>query len=926
MHKGPNGWRGTLYSLALASLLLTAAACGRQPLPCLAAQPASPPPGLPFLADGSAIIPDPDTMKALNQFVKERAYGGWCRDEFRGLGIRQTGPILPVAGRSDTAIGLTTHAQVRVFYSPEVARWLDDDRQGPIPDGAMMVKEMYGIPLRKREGEPVVEGWAVMVRDSSASRDGWLWYLYYPPGNQPYWPFRFESGQNGLSFCLACHASAESEATFAFRGNLVNDDVATFVTLGDVEPGKPPEPDDVSVARAGAHGGFADLSGQAAGLATEIDDFRLLLYRPVEPPRKQSNPAFLELFGETIDIQTTMSTEPRALPMDAAFDHVPVPGMDERPPFVTADNCAGCHDSSDLLNGTYPEMTVRTDGRQFPLGTSEFANLSPYGEWSGSLMSVSSRDPVFRAQLEWETLAYPDHAQETTRFCLSCHGAMGQRSHPALAGDLTLTYAVPAGYDDLAYTPDEAEFGALARDGVSCAVCHRMAAEGLGEPETFNAQFHTDPPDQLNGPYEDVKTRPMVNALGITPQFAGHISDSGLCGSCHMVETPVLDHPGPDHRAHEQTTYLEWRNSEFGRSGDPDLTCQGCHMPDINPMDPAGAPVKARIANVEDTTFPYAPHRLSSEALDLEPREGYRRHTLTGINLFTQRFFAQFPLILGANTFYPVRPSGALLSPQAMVMSEATTLARHHTVRLSLEPGSDKRFVVKVENLVGHKFPTGVGFRRAWLEVSARAADGRVAWCSGCADGAGSLLDGPGGELLTSERPAQSNRFEPDRSVINRQSQVQIYETRHTNYAGRLTTSFLELNDEVKDNRLLPRGWDPAGFPKFELNPVPLPEGAMSHVDEVVYDLGDVAGEVSVCARLYYQALPPYYLIDRAQPLAGHEPAQVPESHRLVHLTTRLNEGKETGNSAIATIAGWKLRVAEAGVCAQPVSVARTAR
>ena len=675
----------------------------------------SDPPGLPFLAGEHTITPEPKVLSGLRRFVTNHRYRAWCHDQFRALDIRQTGPILPIAGRSTEAVGLTTHAQVRVYYSSEMVQWLENDRQGQIPDGAMMVKEMYGIPMQFRRGEPVIEGWAVMVRDSAASRDGWLWYLYYPWLNQPY-KVQFESAQNGMSFCLACHASADSQSTFAFAGNLRNEDVATYVSLGDASADGPSSPS------TGAHGGFAALPDNPFQTAAEITDYKWLLYWAQEQPRLFPNKAFSELFGEVVDMGRILVQRPQRLPMDAAFDHVPMPGNGVARTFVTADNCAGCHDASDLLNKTYPEMTVPMDERHFPGRRTRFANLSPYAEWSGSLMSVSTRDPVFRAQLESELLKYPDQADETAGFCFSCHGAMGQRSHPELPDKLAMTYAVPDSYSARheTFTNEQAEFGALARDGVSCAVCHHISALGLGRPQTFNARFNIGPATELYGPYDDVKTQPMLNGLGIEPVQAAHMSDAGLCGSCHMVQTPVLDHPDPDRRAHEQTTYLEWRNSEFARSGNAEHTCQGCHMSNVNPMAGDGVLTNAKIANIEDSTFPYVPHRLNSDALDVPRREGYRRHTLTGINLFTLRYFAQFPFNLGANTFYPVRPSGDLLSPQLLVMSEATNLARTRTANLTLRRQGPNRVVVSVENLTGHKFPTGVGFRRAWLELSVR--------------------------------------------------------------------------------------------------------------------------------------------------------------------------------------------------------------
>ena len=127
--------------------------------------------------------------------------------------------------------------------------------------------------------------------------------------------------------------------------------------------------------------------------------------------------------------------------------------------------------------------------------------------------------------------------------------------------------------------------------------------------------------------------------------------------------------------------------------------------------------------------------------------------------------------------------------------------------------------------------------------------------------------------------------------------------------------AFSNWTAKPKTNRLLPRGWNRDGFPDYEMNPVPLPEGPLTHIDEVVYQLPAVAAHHEVCAKLYYQALPPYYLLDRAQPLVNRKPREAPESHRLLNLTTHLSFGDDTPGNAIAPIEDWKLLVDQAGAC-----------
>jgi hypothetical protein len=57
---------------------------------------------------------------------------------------------------------------VRVYYSPEVIEWLEHDRQGTLPDGAIIIKV---FPLRRcvtRATPPLPMQWTVMTRDSAA--------------------------------------------------------------------------------------------------------------------------------------------------------------------------------------------------------------------------------------------------------------------------------------------------------------------------------------------------------------------------------------------------------------------------------------------------------------------------------------------------------------------------------------------------------------------------------------------------------------------------------------------------------------------------------------------------------------------------------------------------------------------------------------
>ena len=138
-------------------------------------------------------------------------------------------------------------------------------------------------------------------------------------------------------------------------------------------------------------------------------------------------------------------------------------------------------------------------------------------------------------------------------------------------------------------------------------------------------------------------------------------------------------------------------------------------------------------------------------------------------------------------------------------------MASERTARVSIvgapkRVGANWEFRVRVENLAGHKLPSGVGFRRAFLAVSVLGAGGEVRWASGRTDSLGVLV-GEDRAPLACETATRSVDVEPHHEVIASPREVQIYEERTIDDRGALTTSFVGQFARVKDNRLLPRGW-----------------------------------------------------------------------------------------------------------------------
>ncbi|MDZ7684164.1 MAG: cytochrome P460 family protein [Gammaproteobacteria bacterium] len=142
---------------------------------------------------------------------------GWAHDVATGSDdIRMTGPVFADKG-------FDTHQRVRIFYSDGVIKWLQGGRKGQIPDGEVIVKQMYASnPVEQNYGADRVTGWAVMVKNSRQSFDGWIWYLFFFPDSPPYGaPLPVVYSQAGDSFCLSCHSAADNtELTFATMDNL----------------------------------------------------------------------------------------------------------------------------------------------------------------------------------------------------------------------------------------------------------------------------------------------------------------------------------------------------------------------------------------------------------------------------------------------------------------------------------------------------------------------------------------------------------------------------------------------------------------------------------------------------------------------------------------------------------------------------------
>ena len=876
------------------------------------------------------------------KYCHRNSAAGWVRDKR----VRDTGPFAAVLlpnGTWSAPSYFGTHLPVVIWYNPRMIDWLRANRPpgaapvtlAPIPDGAMMVKEMFPAPAARcapvppeRLAVPASTGVAFMVRDTQAAQDGWFWGAWWQ-GFQPDFPAGPGNGLTAMGFapyCLNCHASAADNATFADLKNVQG------------EPGEP----NVYLSQ-----NF--LFENSVAPPAELGRHRKAIDTSDDPPRQQEPlpdyaPAFLLRFPQA-DPPTAAEIE--SLPSQT-YDHTWVPGgvVGASSEFLTSTQCIGCHDAGGT--GLQYDMTEPSPR------VAKLLNFSPYGTWRTSPMGLGGRDPIFLAQLASETEAFhPQRAALIQDVCFGCHGIQGQRqlAIDRFEGtgdcgqfDRSMINSIPFPADAAKNpTVGLAPYGGLARDGIACTACPRMALttaeidavekapqnrcvegrqellnpQNTGFARTFTGSFFVGPPDALAGPFPEPKTKPMEHALGNKPVHSTAIKSSEVCGSCHTVHLPVFGDAGRLlGYTYEQTTYPEWAMSAYRSGEDADgkrlpagagaraESCQGCHMRSATPET---GRFRSKIAGIQEfSNFPATENTLPAEDIDLAVREGFARHTLVGLNVFFIEMAQQFPKVLGIPTQDPMMVSRGLdpilLTEQAMLEQAAQDTAEVEILDVRRD-ATTLSARVQVTSKVGHKFPSGVGFRRAFLAFEVLDGAGNVLWASGRTDAAGTIVDQHGqpiaGELLWTEDcsarlPGQPHQ--PHYQVVRGQDQAQIYQELTTAPApvadprcgprpvpgGAITTSFLSICGQLKDNRLLPHGFldrpTRVSIARALGAGPELAEEAGPHAvggdpdydrgggDALRYEVDLKAlgsAPVYLRATLYYQATPPYYLQDR---------------------------------------------------------------
>src|SRR5437868_2909953 len=470
---------------------------------------------------------------------------------------------------------------------------------------------------------------------------------------------------------------------------------------------------------------------------------------------------------------------------------------DSKTAFQTSDRCLACH------NGL-----ITPSGQDVSIGF----------DWRSSIMANSARDPYWQASVRREDMDHPESRGQIEDGCADCHMPIA-RYEAKLHGRLGEVFA------HLPFDRDPKK-NASAEDGVSCAVCHQIAKEKLGSRESFNGGFVVDPPQSKDnhaeyGPFAIQNGQAHImqtSSGGFRPTEAAHIQDSAVCATCHTLYTRSLSADGKELGSFpEQMPYLEWLHSDYSQK----KSCQSCHMPQVQ----GDAPIAAVLGVL---------------------RPGIRQHTFVGANFFMLRMLNLYRDDLSVSAMPPELTTAAERTMDFLQSQTARVTIRNIDVtsnRLTVD--------VFVENLTGHKLPTAFPSRRAWLHLAVRDRNGQTVFESGALN--------PDGSIQGNDNDADPSHFEPHYREIKSSDEVQIYEPILKDQAGHVTTGLSAAFGYLKDNRLLPLGFQKQTADK-DISVVgdAVDDPNFTDTGDVVrYSLllGDARGPFHVDAELWYQPI-----------------------------------------------------------------------
>lgn len=399
-------------------------------------------------------------------------------------------------------------------------------------------------------------------------------------------------------------------------------------------------------------------------------------------------------------------------------------------------------------------------------------------DWAPSMMANATRDPYWIAKVAAEIDRHPELKGELDETCSRCHAPM---AFDAAEKD-GVEYEIHG--ENGILEPSNPYFD-HAMEGVSCTLCHQMEDNGkLGTMDGVSGKFSVAEHENANdrpayGQYEAPSGSYMLSTAQFNPVYSGHISTSESCATCHDLRTPSVDGGGhvittsEEQFFPEQMVFSEWENSDFAVGGSKEQTCQSCHMP------------KA-VGEV----------MLASDGGGL-PRTNFSRHTFLGANTVMQTLLKNYSKELGIELEPEIFDRSIALNQDFLKTAGSIALSDVALV------GGQLKATVKVNNTTGHKLPSGYPSRRVFIHFVVTNDAGEVVFESGKVNSNGSIAG-----VATDFNSAA---YEPHYETITAEDQVQVYEAIMGNSDSAVTHTLLRATHYLKENRLLPSGFNKLG-------------------------------------------------------------------------------------------------------------------
>ncbi len=401
-------------------------------------------------------------------------------------------------------------------------------------------------------------------------------------------------------------------------------------------------------------------------------------------------------------------------------------------------------------------------------------DVSIEAAWKTSMMANATKDPFWQAKVKSELNRTPQLTAVIQDKCTRCHAPMANETARKNNDP------VQAVFGSGILNPDNPYYD-LASEGVSCSLCHQISPNApFGTVAGYSGHFvideasnKTDRP--IYGPYKDVFTRPMQRMASFTPTFSEHIKSSQLCASCHDLTTPYADENGVilsktvEDEFPEQMPYSEWQHSEFSTK----KSCQQCHMERSNGVI------------------------LASQPGNTKKRDDFAQHSFLGANRLMMSILQEYrePLGVRAKDF-----SNSILKAEQLLNSAAYLEIKQSTLQ-----NGELNFDLQINSETGHKLPSGYPSRRVILHLTIFDANNKIVFETGKVNADGSV------DELDSDQDLAS--YEPHYQTITSEKQVQVYEAIMHDYQETITYTLLRAKSYIKDNRILPKGFDKTTAP-----------------------------------------------------------------------------------------------------------------